>query len=86
MLAMVGSLALGQELAGAIVGLMFSGGAALEETGPLGFTDDFAGEGQQGGGRDGVARQSQRAANPHGRGESGLEMQITGALLSCDPD
>ena len=31
LVAMVGSLALGQELAGAIVGLMFSGGAALED-------------------------------------------------------
>ena len=31
LVAMVGSLALGQELAGAVVGLMFSGGAALED-------------------------------------------------------
>jgi len=31
LVAMVGSLALGQELAGAIVGLMFSGGAAIED-------------------------------------------------------
>ncbi len=31
LVAMVGSLALGQELAGVIVGLMFSGGAALED-------------------------------------------------------
>ena len=31
LVAMVGSLALGEELAGAIVGLMFSGGAALED-------------------------------------------------------
>ncbi len=31
LVAMVGSLALGEELAGAVVGLMFSGGAALEE-------------------------------------------------------
>jgi heavy metal translocating P-type ATPase len=31
LIAMVGSLALGQELAGVIVGLMFSGGAALED-------------------------------------------------------
>ena len=31
LIAMVGSLALGQELAGMIVGLMFSGGAALED-------------------------------------------------------
>jgi heavy metal translocating P-type ATPase len=31
LVAMVGSLTLGQELAGAIVGLMFSGGAALED-------------------------------------------------------
>jgi cation transport ATPase len=30
LVAMVGSLALGQELAGVVVGLMFSGGAALE--------------------------------------------------------
>jgi cation transport ATPase len=30
LVAMVGSLALGQELAGAVIGLMFSGGAALE--------------------------------------------------------
>ena len=32
LVAMVGALALGQELAGAVVGLMFSGGAALEAT------------------------------------------------------
>jgi heavy metal translocating P-type ATPase len=31
LVAMVGALALGQELAGAVVGLMFSGGAALED-------------------------------------------------------
>ncbi len=31
LIAMVGSLALGEELAGAVVGLMFSGGAALED-------------------------------------------------------
>ena len=31
LVAMVGSLALGQELAGVVVGLMFSGGAALED-------------------------------------------------------
>ena len=31
LVAMVGSLALGEELAGIVVGLMFSGGAALEE-------------------------------------------------------
>lgn len=31
LIAMIGSLALGQELAGMIVGLMFSGGAALED-------------------------------------------------------
>jgi cation transport ATPase len=31
LVAMVGSLVLGQELAGVIVGLMFSGGAALED-------------------------------------------------------
>ena len=31
LIAMVGSLALGQELAGVVVGLMFSGGAALED-------------------------------------------------------
>ena len=31
LIAMIGSLALGQELAGAIVGLMFSGGQTLEE-------------------------------------------------------
>ncbi len=30
LVAMVGALALGQELAGAVIGLMFSGGAALE--------------------------------------------------------
>src|SRR4051812_21301898 len=30
LVAMVGSLALGEELAGAVIGLMFSGGAALE--------------------------------------------------------
>jgi cation transport ATPase len=31
LVAMVGSLVLGQELAGVVVGLMFSGGAALED-------------------------------------------------------
>ena len=31
LVAMVGSLALGEELAGLIVGLMFTGGAALED-------------------------------------------------------
>ena len=31
LVAMIGSLALGQELAGVVVGLMFSGGAALED-------------------------------------------------------
>src|SRR5437867_4212195 len=56
--------------------------AAFQKTGPLGLAHDFPRPLEQDLCRDGFADRSQRAANAHRRSQSGLQMEVAGALLS----